>query len=78
MGDVSLGIDILSQWGDCCMMRMLSLQADFRFEKSMLQLVIENAGHHCLYLPKYPCEFNLVEMHWVMVKEVSSHAYKVY
>ena len=49
----------------CCMQRVLSLQADFRAEKSMLQEYIESKGHRCHFLPKFHCEFNPIEMYWV-------------
>ena len=53
---------------DCCMQQVLSLQKDFREEKPLLQLVIENAGHKCLFLPKFHCELNLTEMVWGQAK----------
>lgn len=47
---------------DCCMQRVLSFQAYFLAEKPLLQLVIEKAGHKCLFLPKFHCELNPIEM----------------
>jgi len=35
----------------CYMYQVLSLQDDFRTEKPQLQLIIEEAGHVCLFLP---------------------------
>ena len=52
----------------CCMQRVLSLQHDFVSEKSMLQTYIESKGHNCFFLPKFYCEFNLIEMYWGWVK----------
>lgn len=54
--------------GDCCMQRVLSLQKDFRTEKPLLQLVIEKAGHKCLFLPKFHCELNPIKMVWGQLK----------
>jgi hypothetical protein len=49
---------------DCCMTRILSLQTDFASEKSQIEAVIEAAGHRCLFLPKFHCELNPIEMYW--------------
>jgi hypothetical protein len=35
----------------CCMCQVLSLQDNFRTEKPELQLILEKAGHICLFLP---------------------------
>ncbi|KAJ3004691.1 hypothetical protein NUW54_g4694 [Trametes sanguinea] len=48
----------------CCMARLLSQQDDFKNQKSMLELVIEKAGHACIFLPKFHCELNPIEMYW--------------
>ena len=48
----------------CCMERVLSLQEDFRTEKPLIQSLIEDAGHVCLFLPKFHCELNPIEMLW--------------
>ena len=53
---------------NCCMQRVLSLQPDFKNEKPLLQLVVEKAGHKCLFLPKFHCELNPIEMVWGQVK----------
>ena len=37
------------QW--CCMDRVLSLQDDSRMERPLVQSIIEDAGHICLFLP---------------------------
>jgi hypothetical protein len=54
---------------DCCMQRVLSLQADFKAEKPLLQLVIKKAGHKCIFLPKFHCELNPIEMVWGQTKQ---------
>jgi hypothetical protein len=53
---------------NCCMQRILSLQPDFLAEKPLLQLIIEKAGHKCLFLPKFHCELNPIEMVWSQLK----------
>jgi hypothetical protein len=58
----------IAEDGWCCMNRVLSLQDDFRTEKPQLQSIIEKAGHICLFLPRFHCELNAIEMLWGYVK----------
>ena len=53
---------------DCCAKRILDLQPDFAEQKSLIQEVIENAGHLCIFLPKFHCELNFIEFFWGAVK----------
>ncbi|KAJ3881314.1 hypothetical protein F5051DRAFT_437009 [Lentinula edodes] len=53
---------------DCCVRRVLSLQPDFQEQISLVQEVIEAAGHLCLFLPKFHCEINFIEYFWGAVK----------
>jgi len=46
----------------CCMARLLSKQDDFANQVSMLETIIKNAGHECMFLPKFHCELNPIEM----------------
>jgi hypothetical protein len=48
--------------GDCCMARLLSKQDDFANQVSMLETLIQEAGHECIFLPKFHCELNPIEM----------------
>jgi len=52
----------------CCMYRVLALQGDFQSERPLIQTVIENAGHVCLFLPRFHCELNAIEMLWGYAK----------
>ena len=54
---------------DCCAKRLLSLQPDFKAQKSSVQEVIEAAGHLCIFLPKFHCELNFIEFFWGAVKK---------
>lgn len=54
---------------DCCWSKILSLQSDFVNEKPLLQMVIEEAGHVCLFLPKFHCELNPIELLWSYIKD---------
>jgi hypothetical protein len=47
---------------DCCMARLLSQQDDVKNQVSMLEALITSHGHHCIFLPKFHCELNPIEM----------------
>ncbi|TFY70750.1 hypothetical protein EVG20_g2243, partial [Dentipellis fragilis] len=49
---------------DCCARRILESQPDFKEQKSLVQEVIEAAGHLCIFLPKFHCELNFIEYYW--------------
>jgi hypothetical protein len=53
---------------ECCARRILDLQPDFQDQKSLVQEVIEAAGHLCIFLPKFHCELNFIEFFWGAVK----------
>jgi len=57
---------------NCCMQHVLYLQPDFVNEKPLLQLVIEKVGHKCLFLSKFHCELNPIEMVWGQTKRSES------
>ncbi len=46
----------------CCMAHLLSCQDDFVDQTSMLECLIINAGHLLIFLPKFHCELNPIEM----------------
>ena len=47
---------------NCCMARLLSQQDDFKNQPSMLETLITSLGHQCIFLPKFHCELNPIEM----------------
>jgi hypothetical protein len=47
---------------NCCMARLLSKQDDFANQESMIETLIKEAGHLCIFLPKFHCELNPIEM----------------
>lgn len=53
---------------DCCAKQILALQPDFQEQKSLVQEVVEDAGHLCIILPKFHCELNFIEFYWGAVK----------
>ena len=46
----------------CCMACLLSKQDDFHLQTSLLQQKIEAKGHKCVFLPKFHCKLNPIEM----------------
>lgn len=46
----------------CCMARLLSNQADVKNQVSLLEQMIVARGHLCMFLPKFHCELNPIEM----------------
>jgi hypothetical protein len=47
---------------NCCMAHLLSKQDDFCLQKSLLEQKIQAKGHHYLFLPKFHCKLNPIEM----------------
>jgi hypothetical protein len=56
----------------CCVTRALSQQQDFLDEKPVIQRYIEEQGHICLFLPKFHCELDPIEMYWGWAKHSGS------
>lgn len=52
----------------CCAKKILDNEPDFKAQKSLVQEVIESAGHLCIFLPKFHCELNFIEFFWGAVK----------
>ena len=47
---------------NCCMAWLHSQQEDFINEETMLETLIKEKGHLCLFLPKFHCELKPIEM----------------
>ena len=54
---------------DCCAKWILELQPDFQEQRSLVQEVIEECGHICIFLPKFHCKLNFIEFFWGAVKK---------
>ena len=52
----------------CCAKRILELQPDFMGHCSLIQEVIKEAGHLCIFLPKFHCELNFIKYFWGAMK----------
>jgi len=50
------------------LVELLSACDDFKKEKKMLEIITEERGHTCLFLPKFHCEFNWCELAWANSK----------
>lgn len=46
----------------CCLAWLLSQQDVFVNQESMLKTLIKEVGHKCLFLPKFLCKLNPIEM----------------
>ena len=46
----------------CCLAQILSKQDDFQLQKSLLKEKITERGNLCLFLPKFHCKLNPIEM----------------
>lgn len=53
---------------DCCARTMLANQPDFLEQECEIASVIREAGHLCLFLPKYHCKLNIIEFLWGSTK----------
>jgi hypothetical protein len=53
---------------DCCALRILEGQDDFKNEVSLLETVIRQAGHEVIFYPKFHCELNYIEYYWAELK----------
>jgi hypothetical protein len=54
----------------CCCCRFLYNQPDFFNVKSKLEMVCEERGFRVLFLPKFHCELNFIEMCWGFAKRI--------
>lgn len=54
--------------GKCCGLAILTSHPDFVEQRPWLEEVVENAGHHCVFLPKFHPELNFIERYWACIK----------
>jgi hypothetical protein len=59
----------------CCGKWIPELQPDFQQQKSLLQEVIEAAGHLCIPLLKFHCVLNFIEFFWGTIKKYLHNNY---
>ncbi|CAM9150888.1 unnamed protein product [Pylaiella littoralis] len=54
----------------CCMERVFSDLGAFKAQLNKVQQIFKDAGHVCIFLPKYHPELNAIERYWGYVKHV--------
>lgn len=52
----------------CCCRRTMFNEPDFAAVKPLLQIVCEDRGFRCIFLPKFHCEMNFIEQCWCAAK----------
>ena len=52
---------------NCCALRILKSQDDFKNEVSLLEIVVTQAEHEVIF-PKFHCELNYIEYYWAALK----------
>jgi hypothetical protein len=53
---------------NCCAMQLLVSQPDYLAQREWLVETVEDLGHRILFLPKFHCELNYIEIVWAFVK----------
>ncbi|CAM9550073.1 unnamed protein product, partial [Pylaiella littoralis] len=54
----------------CCMERVFSDLGAFKAQLNKVQQIFKDAGHVCIFLPKYHPELNAIKRYWGYVKHV--------
>ncbi|CAN0449151.1 unnamed protein product, partial [Ectocarpus fasciculatus] len=54
----------------CCMERVFSDLRAFKAQLNKVEQIFKEAGHVCIFLPKYHPELNAIERYWGYVKHV--------
>ena len=49
---------------NCCLRRMLEYEPDFLEQRTVLEEIAAELGFKVLFLPKFHCELNFIEMFW--------------
>ncbi|POW01191.1 hypothetical protein PSHT_12661 [Puccinia striiformis] len=68
LGTTTSASALPSKLKDCCWSQIMANQSDFLAERPLLQTIIKEAGHVCLFLPKFHCELNPIELLWAYIK----------
>ena len=59
---------VFGKWSVQHMRMLVAGLPDFKAQKSRIHEVIEARGHICLFLPKFHCEMNYIELYWCLGK----------
>ncbi|PVH67368.1 hypothetical protein DL98DRAFT_443804, partial [Cadophora sp. DSE1049] len=60
----------------CCLARILANYKDFFEQKLALEKKLLAKSHKCLFLLKFYCELNLIEMYWAYCKNLYRQVWK--
>ena len=52
----------------CCALRIFEAEEDFKNEISLLESIIQAAGHEVIFYPKFHSELNYIEYYWAAFK----------
>ena len=64
------GVDVKGMTADK-MREILTSHVDFSSQMTIVEEVVHDQGHICLFLPKYHCELNPIERNWCHAKRVA-------
>ena len=64
------GTDVKGMTADK-MREILGAHPDFSSQTTIVEEVVQNRGHICLFYPKYHCELNPIERNWCHAKRVA-------
>ena len=53
---------------NCYTRHILATRDGFKYQKPLLQELIEAKGHKIIFYPKFHCELNYIEMYWGVAK----------
>ena len=59
---------VFGEWSVDHMKMLIGTLPDFKAQKSRIHGVITARGHLCLFLPKFHCELNWIELYWCLAK----------
>ena len=55
---------LISNSPPCCLARILLTYKDFFKQKSAIAILIKDRGYKCVFLLKFYCKLNAIEMYW--------------
>ncbi|CAG8593227.1 hypothetical protein GLOIN_2v1792152 [Rhizophagus irregularis DAOM 181602=DAOM 197198] len=64
-------IQDISRTTCCARQVIISLEPNFIAQKGAIKELIENAGHKCIFSPKFHCKLNFIERYWGVAKRYS-------
>ena len=59
---------VFGMWTIMHLRMLLSCLPDFKAQQSRVAELIQSRGHICMFLPKFHCELNYIELYWCLSK----------